>query len=163
MASPSTGGHGGGYDAGSGTARQAPPLFRPSRRRFLGTATAGAFGPAALGAAQEAQAGAVREEEAAPAAPPRPVPGWFDEVKLGIFIHWNEAAIPAFAPVHLLSDLHAGDDAGLPKWRQEQIWRTLPYAEMYQNTMAVPGRSRTAKDVAPISPAMWLPGRCPRS
>lgn len=145
MASPSTGGydagHDAGYDGGFGTARQAPPPGRAGRRRFLGAATAGAFGPAVLGPAraQEAQAGAVGEEETAPAAPPRPVPGWSDEVKLGIFIHWNAAAIPAFAPVHLLSDLHAGDGAGLPKWQQEQIWRTLPYAEMYQNTVAVPG------------------------
>ena len=29
----------------------------------------------------------------------RTTPAWFDEAKLGIFIHWNAAAIPAYAPV----------------------------------------------------------------
>ncbi|UNO38641.1 alpha-L-fucosidase [Streptomyces sp. MST-110588] len=75
---------------------------------------------------------------------PSPVPSWFDEAKLGVFIHWNPAAIPAFAPVHLIDDLAPGLGTDLPKWRQEQIWRTLPYAEMYQNTLAVPG-SETAR------------------
>ncbi|MFC0109706.1 alpha-L-fucosidase [Kibdelosporangium aridum] len=80
----------------------------------------------------------------ATAAPRRPLPPWFDEVKLGIFIHWNAAAIPAFAPVHLLRDLASTSDPNLPLRQQQQIWRTLPYAEMYQNTMAVPG-SETAR------------------
>ncbi|MGH4033522.1 alpha-L-fucosidase [Actinomycetota bacterium Odt1-20B] len=118
-----------------------------SRRRLIGAATAGAaLGPAALGTAQAAPsrptAPAARSREKAPA---RPVPAWFDEVKLGIFVHWNAAAIPAFAPVHLLNDARpAGGGAEPPKWQQEQTWRTLPYAEMYQNTMAVPG-SETAR------------------
>ena len=29
----------------------------------------------------------------------RPVPQWFDDAKLGIFVHWTAAAVPAFAPV----------------------------------------------------------------
>ncbi|ONI84425.1 hypothetical protein ALI144C_14785 [Actinosynnema sp. ALI-1.44] len=69
----------------------------------------------------------------------RPVPGWYDEVKLGIFVHWNAAAIPAFAPVHLLRDLVAPGTPNVPLRLQQQTWRTLPYAEMYQNTMAVAG------------------------
>ena len=28
----------------------------------------------------------------------RPVPGWFDEAKLGIFIHWGIYSVPAYAP-----------------------------------------------------------------
>ncbi|SHG94656.1 alpha-L-fucosidase [Streptoalloteichus hindustanus] len=81
------------------------------------------------------------EQPVAPAAeapPARPLPPWFDDAKLGIFIHWTAAAIPAFAPVHLVQGLQ---DRGpnVPRWQQRQFWRTLPYAETYQNTMAVPG------------------------
>ena len=28
----------------------------------------------------------------------RPLPGWFDEAKLGIFIHWGLYSVPAYAP-----------------------------------------------------------------
>ena len=28
----------------------------------------------------------------------RPVPGWFEDVKFGIFIHWGVYAVPAWAP-----------------------------------------------------------------
>ena len=28
----------------------------------------------------------------------RPIPGWFDEAKLGIFIHWGIYSVPAYAP-----------------------------------------------------------------
>ncbi|CAM4107865.1 alpha-L-fucosidase [Kibdelosporangium persicum] len=97
-----------------------------SRRTLLGAASAGAF---TLAAGRAAAADPRR----------RPLPPWFDEVKLGVFVHWNAAAIPAFAPVHLLRDLAPPSDPDLPLWQQQQIWRTLPYAEMYQNTMAVPG------------------------
>ena len=33
----------------------------------------------------------------------RPLPGWFDDAKLGIFVHWTAAAVPAFAPVDRLA------------------------------------------------------------
>ncbi len=29
----------------------------------------------------------------------RPVPTWFREAKLGIFIHWGPASVPAWAPL----------------------------------------------------------------
>lgn len=64
----------------------------------------------------------------------RPVPAWFDDAKLGIFIHWTAAAIPAYAAVRRFQFAGEGVDA-------EAEWRELPYAEMYQNTMAVPGSS----------------------
>lgn len=67
----------------------------------------------------------------------REIPAWFDAAKLGIFVHWSPAAIPAFAPKVLLDDLP--DD---PDW--VKAWRRLPFAEMYQNTMVVPG-SATAR------------------
>jgi alpha-L-fucosidase len=73
----------------------------------------------------------------------RTTPTWFADAKLGIIIHWNAASIPAFAPVTSIEALLAdhrrsGNDdfAG--------IYRKLPYAEMYQTAMAVPG-SATAR------------------
>jgi alpha-L-fucosidase len=27
-----------------------------------------------------------------------PVPAWFHEAKLGIFVHWTPASVPGFAP-----------------------------------------------------------------
>jgi alpha-L-fucosidase len=71
----------------------------------------------------------------------RETPKWFDEAKLGLFIHWSPASIPAYAPqsrVRELWDL-PNDPDGVPK-----LWRSLPHAAMYQNTLAVPG-SPTAR------------------
>jgi alpha-L-fucosidase len=67
----------------------------------------------------------------------RDTPAWFDEAKLGVFVHWNPAAIPAFAPV-----LEAGSLPNDERW--VRAYRRLPYAEMYQNTLAIPG-SPTAR------------------
>nr|WP_198151951.1 alpha-L-fucosidase [Kibdelosporangium sp. MJ126-NF4] len=101
-----------------------------SRRALLGAASAGTFSLVMGGTAVGGTLGK---------AATRPLPGWFDEVKLGIFVHWNASAIPAFAPVHLLRDLAMPGAPDVPLRLQQQMWRTLPYAEMYQNTMAVPG------------------------
>jgi alpha-L-fucosidase len=62
----------------------------------------------------------------------RETPPWFDGAKLGVFVHWNAAAIPAYAPVLETRDLPDDED-----W--VKAWRRLPFAEMYQNTMAIPG------------------------
>jgi alpha-L-fucosidase len=66
----------------------------------------------------------------------RTTPGWFDEAKLGLFVHWNAASIPAYAPLTSLEDM-----MGLPADADgvDKMWRRLPYAEMYQNTLNIPG------------------------
>lgn len=64
----------------------------------------------------------------------RETPAWFDEAKLGLFVHWNAAAIPAFAPVTSVHDLPDGIER----------WERLPYAEMYQNALNLPN-SPTAR------------------
>jgi alpha-L-fucosidase len=69
----------------------------------------------------------------------RPVPGWFGEAKLGIFVHWGLYSIPAFAErtdgdfTTFMAELTAGKDT---KGR-------TPYAEWYLNALRVPG-SRTS-------------------
>ena len=40
----------------------------------------------------------------------RQIPQWFDEAKLGVFIHWGPASVPAFAATAAL----AAEAAGLP-------------------------------------------------
>jgi alpha-L-fucosidase len=63
----------------------------------------------------------------------RPLPQWFDDAKLGIFVHWTAAAVPAYAPVtESPFDLAAADG-----W--EQAMRCSPYVEWYQNSLAIEG------------------------
>ncbi|NUR27023.1 MAG: alpha-L-fucosidase, partial [Catenulispora sp.] len=107
------------------------------RRRFLGASAATALGLTAALSSSASPAAADTARTPPPAAP------WYEDAKLGIFVHWTAASIPAFAPL-VLPDLSAIDDPDTPVWRQRQFWRALPYAEMYQNTMAVPG-SETAR------------------
>lgn len=61
----------------------------------------------------------------------RPLPEWFDAAKLGIFIHWTAAAIPGYGALRH-PELGANAD-----W--ETFFRDNPYAEWYQNSIAIPG------------------------
>jgi alpha-L-fucosidase len=63
----------------------------------------------------------------------RPLPSWFDDAKLGIFVHWTAAAVPAFAPV---TD-SPFDLAAAGGW--EEAMRCSPYVEWYQNSIAIEG------------------------
>jgi alpha-L-fucosidase len=64
----------------------------------------------------------------------RPLPAWFDDAKLGIFVHWTAAAVPAFAPImDSPFDLAAGGGG----W--EEAMRCSPYVEWYQNSIAIEG------------------------
>ena len=61
------------------------------------------------------------------------VPDWYDDAKLGIFIHWGLYSVPGWAPrvpdiQHLL--IHDG-----PK----RMLRESPYAEWYLNSMQIKG------------------------
>jgi len=59
------------------------------------------------------------------------VPAWWRDAKLGIFIHWTPASVPAFAPV--------GVDMGeLLAQRRPDALAWSPYAEWYQNSLAFP-------------------------
>ncbi|MFZ6004236.1 MAG: alpha-L-fucosidase [Actinomycetota bacterium] len=64
----------------------------------------------------------------------RPLPAWFDDAKLGIFVHWTAAAVPAFAPImDSPFDLASGGGG----W--EEAMRCSPYVEWYQNSIAIEG------------------------
>ena len=62
-----------------------------------------------------------------------PLPAWFHDAKLGIFIHWGLYSVPAWAPNSgELSEVHATGN-----W---QDWfRLNSYAEWYANTYRIPG------------------------
>ena len=63
----------------------------------------------------------------------RPLPSWYDDAKLGIFVHWTAAAVPAFAPVNDSPFDLAAEDG----W--EEAMRRSPYTEWYQNSIAIEG------------------------
>jgi alpha-L-fucosidase len=60
-----------------------------------------------------------------------PVPDWYHDAKLGIFIHWTMAAVPAFAPREL-------DILELLKTRYDDLQAYTPYVEWYENSLRLP-------------------------
>lgn len=63
-----------------------------------------------------------------------PVPQWYRDAKLGIFIHWGLYSVPGWAPVD-----DAVYDFNDPEW-----FRRNPYAEWYLNTLRVEGSPTAA-------------------
>jgi alpha-L-fucosidase len=61
----------------------------------------------------------------------RRVPAWWLDAKLGIFIHWTPASVPAFAPV----DVDIGE---LVKAGQRDALKFVPYSEWYENSLRFP-------------------------
>jgi len=59
------------------------------------------------------------------------VPAWWRDAKLGIFVHWTPASVPAFAPVD--AEIGALMARGAP---DAMAWS--PYAEWYQNSLRFP-------------------------
>ena len=55
-------------------------------------------------------------------------PTWWRDGKLGIFVHWTPASVPAFAPTDAeIGDLLASDDP--------QALSRVPYTEWYENSL----------------------------
>jgi alpha-L-fucosidase len=62
-----------------------------------------------------------------------PVPDWYHDAKLGIFVHWTPSSIPAFAPP-------TGKLPDVVKKHGWNYWfRHNPYAEWYANTLKITG------------------------
>jgi len=67
----------------------------------------------------------------------RPVPTWWRDAKLGIFIHWTPASIPAFAPTeHEIGELFASG--------QPDALANVPYSEWYENSLRFPDSAVSA-------------------
>jgi alpha-L-fucosidase len=60
------------------------------------------------------------------------VPTWFEDAKLGIFVHWGLASIPAWAP-------RGGTLPELLRSRYHELQAWSPYAEWYWNALRIPG------------------------
>ena len=62
-----------------------------------------------------------------------PLPDWYDDAKLGIFLHWGIYSVPGWAP-------QVGDIQELLRTEgPEGMLRDNPYAEWYRNTMQIEG------------------------
>ena len=69
----------------------------------------------------------------------RALPAWFDAAKLGIFVHWTAASVPAYAPI-VGSPFDLAADAG--GW--EEAMRSSPYVEWYWNSISIEGSPAAA-------------------
>jgi alpha-L-fucosidase len=61
------------------------------------------------------------------------VPDWYEDAKLGVFLHWGLYSVPAWAP--RVPDIQTILHAHGPAW----MLRNNPYAEWYANTVQLPG------------------------
>jgi alpha-L-fucosidase len=62
-----------------------------------------------------------------------PLPAWFQDAKLGIFVHWGLYSVPGWAtPSGELSKV-------VPEHGWEYWFRHNPYAEWYHNSLLIPG------------------------
>lgn len=74
----------------------------------------------------------------------RDMPPWFNDAKLGIFIHWGPASVPAFAAG---SPLRPGELVDMLFYDSPR--KDLPYADWYLNAMSYPD-TETAKHHASV-------------
>ena len=59
------------------------------------------------------------------------IPTWWQDAKLGIFIHWTIASVPAFAPI-------GTDFSTLLKSEKRDAYSLTPYVEWYENSLRFP-------------------------
>jgi alpha-L-fucosidase len=59
------------------------------------------------------------------------VPAWWQDAKLGIFVHWTIASVPAYAPV-------GTDFSSLLRSDRPDAYSLSPYVEWYQNSLRFP-------------------------
>jgi alpha-L-fucosidase len=63
----------------------------------------------------------------------RTIPSWYDDAKLGIFVHWGLYSVPGWAPRSGTIWGDGPEDTKLPNFGAN------PYAEWYRNTMRIEG------------------------
>ncbi|MDV8003022.1 alpha-L-fucosidase [Rhodococcus sp. IEGM 1408] len=63
----------------------------------------------------------------------RELPTWYDDVKLGVFVHWGPYSVPRWAP--RVPDIQELLREGGPR----RMLRENPYSEWYLNTMTIRG------------------------
>ena len=84
-------------------------------------------------------------------------PVWFEDAKLGIFIHWGIFAVPAWAPL-----LPPGETMlDVLRRTPGELGARLPYAEWYANALRVPGSPTAAHHRATYGDAPYEDFRTP--
>ena len=63
-----------------------------------------------------------------------PVPDWFHDAKLGIFVHWGAYSVPGWA---LRNETSIFAEAAEKGW--EYVYARNQYAEWYLNTVSIEG------------------------
>jgi alpha-L-fucosidase len=61
-----------------------------------------------------------------------PIPEWYDDAKLGIFIHWSLSSVPGYAP----RDRNINE---LLRTRYDDMQVHVPYTEWYENSLRFAG------------------------
>ncbi len=74
-----------------------------------------------------------------------PVPSWFADAKLGIFVHWGPYSVPAWARTGV-----SMPDLAKAGW--DKAFASNPYAEWYWNTLAFPDSATRAHHDATYGP-----------
>lgn len=70
-----------------------------------------------------------------------PVPPWFEDAKLGIFVHWSLSCVPAWAP-------RGGSLVDIVRADPHDFQKNSPYAEWYWNCLRIPGSATAAHHAA---------------
>ena len=77
-----------------------------------------------------------------------PLPAWYDDAKLGVFLHWGLYSVPGWAPQ--LPDIQE-----LLKERgPAQMLRENPYAEWYLNSSRLEGSPPGSISARPTAPTL---------
>lgn len=63
-----------------------------------------------------------------------PIPAWYHDAKLGIFIHWGPFSVPAYAPLG-----HGDIQELLRREGYRSFFRNIPYSEWYINSIRIEG------------------------
>jgi len=82
------------------------------------------------------------------------VPDWFEDAKLGIFVHWSLSCVPAFAA-------REGTLTELMRTRYRDVLRCTPYAEWYWNALRIPGSPAARHHAATYGDAPYQAFRAP--
>ena len=86
----------------------------------------------------------------------RPTPEWYDDAKLGIFVHWGLYSAPGWAPTTGTLD-EAPSRLGWRTW-----FRDNPYAEWYANSLKIPDSPTAAYHRATYGEAGYYDAFVPR-
>lgn len=88
-----------------------------------------AIGATALAASPLPSLTATRYQPTLESLNQHPVPAWYDDAKLGIFVHWGLYSVPGWAPIQKKDHNFQAND-----W-----FRFNPYSEWYYNTVRIDG------------------------